>query len=186
MNRYVNAMRSLALQAINKAKQGHSGMSISAAPIVYTLYKGLMTISKSHPKWFNRDRLVLSAGHGSMALYPVFYFSSLLTLDDIKNFRNDNYLTPGHPEVLANNYIDASTGPLGQGVANAVGMAITESYLRTEFATLKGVIDYCWRWGPTRGNLLWGNEYCWKIKIIEINYFTWFKWLPIRFSSKWC
>lgn len=142
MNRYVNAMRSLALQAINKAKQGHSGMSISAAPIVYTLYKGLMTISKSHPKWFNRDRLVLSAGHGSMALYPVFYFSSLLTLDDIKNFRNDNYLTPGHPEVLANNYIDASTGPLGQGVANAVGMAITESYLRTEFATLKGVIDH--------------------------------------------
>jgi len=77
-----------------------------------------------------------------MALYPVFYFSSLLTLDDIKNFRNDNYLTPGHPEVLANNYIDASTGPLGQGVANAVGMAITESYLRTEFATLKGVIDH--------------------------------------------
>ncbi|RCJ02701.1 transketolase [Ureaplasma urealyticum] len=142
MNRYVNAMRSLALQAINKANQGHSGMSISAAPIIYTLYKGLMTISKSHPKWFNRDRLVLSAGHGSMALYPVFYFSSLLTLDDIKNFRNDNHLTPGHPEVLSNNYIDASTGPLGQGVANAVGMAITESYLRAEFASLKGVVDH--------------------------------------------
>lgn len=142
MNRYVNAMRSLALQAIKHANQGHSGMSISAAPILYTLYKGLMTISKDHPKWFNRDRLVLSAGHGSMALYPIFYFASLISLDDIKNFRNDNTNTPGHPEVFENNYIDASTGPLGQGVSNAVGMAIAERYLANLFPSLKGLINH--------------------------------------------
>ncbi|AJQ45558.1 transketolase [Ureaplasma diversum] len=142
MNRYVNAMRSLALQAIKNANQGHSGMSISAAPILYTLYKGLMTISKDEPKWFNRDRLVLSAGHGSMALYPIFYFASLISLDDIKNFRNDNTNTPGHPEVFANNYVDASTGPLGQGVSNAVGMAIAERYLANLFPTLKGLINH--------------------------------------------
>lgn len=142
MNRYVNAMRSLALQAINHANQGHSGMSISAAPILYTLYKGLMTISKDNSKWFNRDRLVLSAGHGSMALYPIFYFAGLLSLDDIKQFRNDNHMTPGHPEVLENNWIDASTGPLGQGVANSVGMAIAERYLQNEFKSLKGVINH--------------------------------------------
>lgn len=142
MNRYVNAMRSLALQAIMNANQGHSGMSISAAPILYTLYKGLMTISKDEPKWFNRDRLVLSAGHGSMALYPIFYFASLISLDDIKNFRNDNTNTAGHPEVFANNYVDASTGPLGQGVSNAVGMAIAERYLANLFPTLKGLINH--------------------------------------------
>ncbi|KEZ22946.1 transketolase [Ureaplasma diversum] len=142
MNRYVNAMRSLALQAIKNANQGHSGMSISAAPILYTLYKGLMTISKDEPKWFNRDRLVLSAGHGSMALYPIFYFASLISLDDIKNFRNDNTNTAGHPEVFANNYVDASTGPLGQGVSNAVGMAIAERYLANLFPTLKGLINH--------------------------------------------
>lgn len=142
MNRYVNAMRSLALQCIKKAGSGHAGMAISAAPILYTLYKGLMTISKSHPKWFNRDRLVLSAGHGSMSLYPIFHFASLISMEDMKQFRNDNHITPGHPEVLSDNYVDASTGPLGQGVANAVGMAMSELYLRNEFAALKGVVNH--------------------------------------------
>ncbi|MCV3743490.1 transketolase [Ureaplasma sp. ES3154-GEN] len=142
MNRYVNAMRSLALQCIAHANQGHSGMSISAAPIIYTLYKTFINISSTEPKWINRDRLVLSAGHGSMSLYPALHFANLIPMDEMKKFRQDSHLTPGHPEILDDNYIDANTGPLGQGVGNAVGMALAESYLSQKFANLKGVINH--------------------------------------------
>ncbi|WP_031488885.1 transketolase [Ureaplasma canigenitalium] len=142
MNRYVNAMRSLALQAINHAGSGHMGMAISAAPIFYILYKSLMTISKDHPKWFNRDRMVLSAGHGCMSLYPVFYFANMISLDEIKKFRNGSQIVSGHPEALPNNWIDASTGPLGQGVANSVGMAMAEVYLSEIFSELKGLVNH--------------------------------------------
>ncbi|MCV3728709.1 transketolase [Ureaplasma miroungigenitalium] len=142
MNRYVNAMRSLALQCVKHANQGHIGMSISAAPIIYTLYKTFINISSTEPKWINRDRLVLSAGHGSMSLYPALHFASLIPMEAMKQFRQDSELTPGHPEVLANNFIDASTGPLGQGVGNAVGMALAETYLNAKFSNLKGLFNH--------------------------------------------
>ncbi|MCV3754302.1 transketolase [Ureaplasma zalophigenitalium] len=142
MNRYVNAMRSLALQCVKHANQGHIGMSISAAPIIYTLYKTFINISSVEPKWINRDRLVLSAGHGSMSLYPALHFASLIPMEAMKRFRQDSALTPGHPEVLENNFIDASTGPLGQGVGNAVGMALAESYLNKMFSNLKELFNH--------------------------------------------
>lgn len=136
------AMRALALNAIKKAGQGHTGMAISAAPLTYTLYTKFININKSNPKWINRDRLVLSAGHGSMALYSALHFAGLLTIEDIKNHKKENSLTPGHPEYEDHNYIDASTGPLGQGLAISVGMAIAEEYLRHKFDNLKDLINH--------------------------------------------
>lgn len=138
---YLNAMRSVALQAIYNAGQGHTGMAISAIPIIYTIYRN-MNIEKSDPKWINRDRFILSAGHGSMALYSLFYLSGLIDLKDIKNYRNGSKITAGHPEITSDNYIDCATGPLGQGIANAVGMAIAEKYLANYWKKLNGIIDH--------------------------------------------
>lgn len=141
-NKCINAMRMLSLQAIKLAKQGHVGMSMSASPLVYTLYTNHINIAKDEPKWFNRDRFVLSAGHGSLTIYSVLHFCGLLSLDDIKGFKTKHSKTPGHPEYENDNYVDASTGPLGQGVAMAVGMAIAEKYLSNKFINLKGLIDH--------------------------------------------
>ena len=141
-SKYVNAIRSLGLQAIMQAKQGHPGMVVSAAPINYAIYTDSINIAVDNPNWINRDRFVLSAGHGSMSLYPILHFSGLLTLDDIKAFRQPLSKTPGHPEVTMTPFIDATTGPLGQGVSNAVGMAIAEDYLRHQFKELPGLIDH--------------------------------------------
>ena len=141
-SKYVNAIRSLGLQAIMQAKQGHPGMVVSAAPINYAVYTDSINISIDNPNWINRDRFVLSAGHGSMSLYPILHFCGLLTLDDIKAFRQPLSKTPGHPEVNMTPFIDATTGPLGQGVSNAVGMAIAEDYLRHQFKDLPGLIDH--------------------------------------------
>lgn len=140
-NKYVNAMRSLALQAIMKAGQGHTGMAMSACPINYTLYTKFINIAKGQPKWINRDRFVLSAGHGSMSYYSLLHFGGFLSLKEIKNHKQQGSLTPGHPEYEPNNYVDCSTGPLGQGVAMAVGMALNESYLRTKYSKL-GLINH--------------------------------------------
>lgn len=140
--KYINAMRILSLQAIQVAKQGHVGMSMSAAPITYTLYTQHINISDKCPKWINRDRFVLSAGHGSMSIYSVLHFAGLLSLKDIKDFKTEDSKTPGHPEYEPKNYIDASTGPLGQGVAMAVGMAIAEKYLNNKFKELPGLINH--------------------------------------------
>ncbi len=139
--KYLNAMRSTALQAINHAGQGHTGMAISAIPLVYAIYQN-MNISKTHPKWINRDRFVLSAGHGSMSMYSLFYLSGLLSEDDILHYRQEDSLTPGHPEIEPHNYIDCSTGPLGQGIATATGMAIAEKYLNYQYRKLKGLINH--------------------------------------------
>ncbi len=139
--KYLNAMRSTALQTLHNVGQGHTGMAISAIPIVYSIYQN-MRISKSHPKWSNRDRFVLSAGHGSMSLYSLLFLSGLIPLEDLKNFRQGSSLTPGHPEYHNENFIDASTGPLGQGIAMAVGMAIAEKYLAHQYRKCPSLVDH--------------------------------------------
>ncbi len=143
-NIYLNAMRSVALQAIFNVQQGHTGMAISAIPLIYTIYAKNININSDDGKWINRDRFVLSAGHGSMSLYSLFFLSNLINLDEIKNYRQENSKTPGHPEYenKSDNYIDCSTGPLGQGIASAVGMAIAEKYLANKWKKLKGLIDH--------------------------------------------
>lgn len=124
----INAMRYIGLKSIQCAKGGHVGMTISAAPITYTLYTKFININPQNGKWLSRDRFVLSGGHGSMSVYPIFYFSGLLTKEDLMNFKTENSKTPGHPEYEneKDNFIDASTGPLGQGLAMGVGMALAQ------------------------------------------------------------
>ncbi len=124
----VGAIRYIGLKAIQNAKGGHIGMTISAAPIAYTLYTKFVNINPNDGKWINRDRVVLSAGHGSMCLYPIFYLAGIYDKKDILDFKKEDSKTPGHPEFehSKSNFIDASTGPLGQGFANAVGMALAE------------------------------------------------------------
>ncbi|MGL4952029.1 MAG: transketolase [Mycoplasma sp.] len=141
-NKYINAMRNLALQALEKSKSGHSGMAMSAAPLTFTLYTNHINIEASNPKWINRDRFVLSGGHGCLSIYTVLHFSGLISLEEMQEFRQGLENVAGHPEYDKNNFIDASTGPLGQGIANAVGMAIAEKYLEHRWSNLKGLIDH--------------------------------------------
>lgn len=126
----VGAIRYIGLKAIQIAGGGHVGMAISAAPITYTLFTKFIKINPHDGKWINRDRFVLSGGHGSMCLYPIFYLSGIFSKKDIEGFKTKNSRTPGHPEFenKKSNFIDASTGPLGQGIAMAVGMALAEKH----------------------------------------------------------
>lgn len=121
----INAMRAVALDAINLAQGGHVGMAFSAAPITYTLITKILNFDYQNPKFINRDRLILSAGHGSMSLYSCYFFMGLLSKEDLKAHKTWKSNTPSHPEIKSNNFIDASTGPLGQGVAMGVGMALS-------------------------------------------------------------
>ncbi|MDQ2864769.1 MAG: transketolase [Candidatus Eremiobacteraeota bacterium] len=126
----VNAIRFLAVDAVQKANSGHPGMPLGAAPMAYALWSRHMRFNPADPHWFNRDRFVLSAGHGSMLLYAMLYLTGYaVSLDDLKNFRQLDSKTPGHPEVGHTPGVEATTGPLGQGVGNAVGMAIAEAHL---------------------------------------------------------
>ena len=130
----INTIRMLAVDAIEKAKSGHPGLPMGGAPMAYTLWTRCMQHSPSDPQWPNRDRFVLSAGHGSMLLYALLHlFGYGLTLDDLKAFRQWGSLTPGHPEYGHTVGVETTTGPLGQGFANAVGMAIAEARLAAEF-----------------------------------------------------
>lgn len=139
----IGAIRYIGLKAIQEAKGGHVGMTISAAPITYILFTKFIKINPENGKWINRDRFVLSGGHGSMSLYPIFYFANLLTLDDIKKFKTEDSKTPGHPEYEndIDNFIDASTGPLGQGFAMAVGMAIAQKHISNKLGKYSDLID---------------------------------------------
>ncbi len=139
----IGAIRYIGLKAIQEAKGGHVGMTISAAPITYILFTKFIKINPENGKWINRDRFILSGGHGSMSLYPIFYFANLLTLDDIKKFKTEDSKTPGHPEYENNieNFIDASTGPLGQGFAMAVGMAIAQKHISNKLGKYSDLID---------------------------------------------
>ncbi|MGM0873817.1 MAG: transketolase [Bacillota bacterium] len=123
-------IRTLSIDAIEKANSGHPGMPMGAAPMAYTLWTKYMNINPENPKWFNRDRFVLSAGHGSMLLYSLLHLSGFdVTMNDLKSFRQWGSKTPGHPEYGHTPGIDATTGPLGQGIAMAVGMAMAERHL---------------------------------------------------------
>lgn len=126
----IDSIRTLSIDAIEKANSGHPGMPMGAAPMAYTLWTRYMNINPKNPEWFNRDRFVLSAGHGSMLLYSLLHLAGYdLSMDDIKQFRQWGSKTPGHPEFGHTAGVDATTGPLGQGIAMAVGMAMAERHL---------------------------------------------------------
>ena len=131
----VNAIRVLSADAIQKAKSGHPGLPLGAAPAAYELWSRHMKHNPANPEWKNRDRFVLSGGHGSMLLYSLLHLFGYgnLSVDDIKNFRQLDSLTPGHPEYGHTVGIEATTGPLGQGMAMAVGMAMAEAHLAAVF-----------------------------------------------------
>lgn len=132
-NDNLNAARVLAVEMINQANSGHPGIALGAGPMVHALYTQSLRVDPTHPEWFNRDRFVLSAGHGSALLYAVLHLSGFgLSLDDLKNFRQTNSKTPGHPE-LGISGVEATTGPLGQGVAMGVGMGVAEKFLAAKF-----------------------------------------------------
>ncbi|MBR2467996.1 MAG: transketolase [Clostridia bacterium] len=133
-NLCVNSIRLLSMDAINNAKSGHPGIALGAAPILYSLYGKIMNVSPKAEKHLLRDRFVMSAGHGSALLYATLHSLGFsFSKNDLKNFRTVNSRCPGHPECESDNAIDASTGPLGQGLANAVGMAIAEKHLASIF-----------------------------------------------------
>jgi transketolase len=130
----VNAIRVLSADAIQKANSGHPGLPLGAAPIAYELWAHHMKHNGKNPKWANRDRFVLSGGHGSMLLYSLLHlFGYGLTVDDLKSFRQDGSLTPGHPEYGHTVGVEATTGPLGAGMGMAVGMAMAEAHLAAMF-----------------------------------------------------
>lgn len=130
----VNAIRFLSVDAIEKANSGHPGLPLDAAPMAYTLWANHMIQNPSDPNWINRDRFVLSAGHGSALLYSLLHLSGYkISLDDLKNFRQLGSDTPGHPEYSVVDGADCTTGPLGQGIAMSVGMAMAEQHLAATY-----------------------------------------------------
>jgi transketolase len=132
----INNLRVLAVEAINKAKSGHPGIALGAAPMIHTLYSRFIKFNPNDEKWINRDRFVLSAGHGSALLYAMLNVYGLIDTKDLQGFRQLNSITPGHPEVHLTKGVDVSSGPLGQGMAMAVGMALAESHLHAKFPKL--------------------------------------------------
>ena len=140
--RMANAIRGLAMDAVEKAKSGHPGLPMGAADMATVLFTQFLKYDAAHPAWPDRDRFVLSAGHGSMLLYALLYLTGNkdMTLDEIKRFRQVDSLTPGHPENFRTKGIETTTGPLGQGIATAVGMALAEKMLAAEFG--KKIVDH--------------------------------------------
>ena len=142
--RIVNQIRCLGIDMIDAANSGHPGIVLGAAPIMYALYANHLRFDPKNPEYFNRDRFIMSAGHGSALLYATLYMAGYdISLDDLKNFRQLDSKTPGHPEYGVTPGVDCSTGPLGQGFATAVGMAMAEANLRTRYnIDKKEVIDF--------------------------------------------
>lgn len=131
----VNTIRTLSIDAIQKANSGHPGLPMGAAPMAYVLWSKFLNVNPlTHRDWSNRDRFVLSAGHGSAMLYSLLHLVGYdVTIDDLKNFRQWQSKTPGHPEVDWTDGVEATTGPLGQGIANAVGLAMAEAHLAATY-----------------------------------------------------
>src|SRR3954469_1050726 len=140
--RMANAIRGLAMDAVEKAKSGHPGLPMGAADIATVLFTQFLKYDAAAPNWPDRDRFVLSAGHGSMLLYALLYLTGNadMTLDQLKQFRQLGGLTPGHPENFHTKGIETTTGPLGQGISTAVGMALAEKMLAAEFG--RKVVDH--------------------------------------------
>jgi transketolase len=133
-NSTINAIRILSAEAIQKANSGHPGLPLGSAPIAYALWQNHLKFNNTDPKWDDRDRFILSAGHGSMLNYSLLYLYGFgLTKEDLMNFRQLGSKTPGHPEYGHTAGIETTTGPLGQGIANAVGMAVAEAHLAAKF-----------------------------------------------------
>ena len=131
----INTIRSLSIDAIEKANSGHPGLPMGAAPMAYVLWQKHLNFNPKNVDWFNRDRFVLSAGHGSMLIYSLLHLSGILEMDDLKEFRQYESKTPGHPEFKHTDGVEITTGPLGQGFAMSVGMAIAETHLNATFNT---------------------------------------------------
>ncbi|RLL41345.1 transketolase [Oceanobacillus piezotolerans] len=130
----VNTIRTLSIDSVNRANSGHPGLPMGAAPMAYALWANHLNHNPQNAKWFDRDRFVLSAGHGSSLLYSLLHlFGYDVSIDDLKSFRKLNSKTPGHPEFGHTDGVEATTGPLGQGIANAVGMAMAEAHLAAKF-----------------------------------------------------
>ena len=132
LEKIANNLRGLSIDMIDNAKSGHPGIALGAADIIANLYANHLKINPKDDKWINRDRFVLSAGHGSSLLYSTLYMEGYdISLDDLKNFRKLDSITPGHPEYGVTKGVDTTTGPLGEGLATSVGIAIGETYLRS-------------------------------------------------------
>ncbi|KAL4450011.1 hypothetical protein ABPG77_010680, partial [Micractinium sp. CCAP 211/92] len=131
----INAIRFLSIDGVNKANSGHPGLPMGCAPMSYVLWKEFMSVDPKAPKWFNRDRFVLSAGHGSMLNYSLLHLMGYdsVGIEDLKQFRQWGSKTPGHPENFLTEGVEVTTGPLGQGIANAVGLAAAEAHLAARF-----------------------------------------------------
>ena len=139
----INAIRATVIDIINKAKSGHPGMALGSAPIMYTLFAKHLVANPKDPMWFNRDRFVLSAGHASSLLYTMLHVCGYdLSMDDLKSFRQLGSLTPGHPEFKHTCGVDATSGPLGQGIAQAVGMAMAERAVRAQYPQGKNLCSH--------------------------------------------
>ena len=141
-SRMANAIRALAMDAVEKAKSGHPGLPMGAADVATVLFTQFLKFDAADPRWPDRDRFILSAGHGSMLLYALLYLTGNadMTLDEIKNFRQLGSKTPGHPENFITSGVETTTGPLGQGVASSVGMALAERLLAAEFG--EDIVDH--------------------------------------------
>lgn len=139
----VSAIRAMCIDVTNKAKSGHPGMPLGSAPILYTLFKNHLVSNPHDPNWINRDRFVLSAGHASALLYTMLHVSGYdMSLDDLKAFRQLDSVTPGHPEYRHTKGVDATTGPLGQGIAQAVGMAVAEQAVQAQHVDGQKLINH--------------------------------------------
>ncbi|MFW9804791.1 MAG: transketolase family protein, partial [Candidatus Thorarchaeota archaeon] len=160
-NRAINTIRFLAADAVQKANSGHPGMPMGAATMAYTLWTKHLRFNPQNPDWLDRDRFVLSGGHGSMLLYALLHLTGYdVSLDDIKNFRQWGCRTPGHPENFCTPGVEVTTGPLGQGMSNALGMAIAEKHLATVFNRPgHEIVDHYTYAIVTDGDLMEGISY---------------------------
>ena len=142
-DRRINAIRFLSVDAVQKANSGHPGMPLGAAATAYTLWTKHLRFNPKDPAWFNRDRYILSAGHASMMLYSLLYLTGYdLTMDDLQHFRQLGSKTPGHPEAHLTPGVEVTTGPLGQGFANAVGFAIAQAHLAAQYNRAQNIVDH--------------------------------------------